>query len=178
MHNTLLENRPLAWAVLVCAVALGIFGVGGAKVKSVGAAAQDYYSKNMAADFTARETAAQSLLGIAVQLGTEDALVGPAQQALDSSRAAAASPAERYRAGEQLRLAIDLVYNALPAEKRDAVGGAAQGAWSEFNSRTSILSHSIPEYNKLARAAQKKLSGFPAGQLADLAGVKAEEMTA
>lgn len=70
------ENRPLACLVLVLAVLVGVLGIGTAKVRGVAGTALDYYNQNMAADFTARETAAQTILGIAGQeLGEDDAKV-------------------------------------------------------------------------------------------------------
>ena len=58
------ENRPLACLVLVLAVLVGVLGIGTAKVRGVAGTALDYYNQKMAADFTARETAAQTILGI------------------------------------------------------------------------------------------------------------------
>ena len=74
------ENRPLACLVLVLAVLVGVLGIGTAKVRGVAGTALDYYNQNMAADFTARETAAQTILGIAGQeLGEDDAKVQAAR---------------------------------------------------------------------------------------------------
>ena len=80
---TLKENRLVAWLVLAAAVLVGVLGIGTAKVRGVADVALDYYRQNMAADFTARETAAQTLLGIAGQeLGEADAKVQTAAAAL------------------------------------------------------------------------------------------------
>ena len=69
------ENRPIACLVLVLAVLVGVLGIGTAKVRGVAGTALDYYNQNMAADFTARETAAQTILGIAgVDVG--DKMIG------------------------------------------------------------------------------------------------------
>ena len=85
------ENRPLACLVLVLAVLVGVLGIGTAKVRGVAGTALDYYNQNMAADFTARETAAQTILGIAGQeLGEDDAKVQTAAAALAESQAATA----------------------------------------------------------------------------------------
>ena len=108
----------------------------------------------------------------------DDSLLQSAQAALDESCAAADDPAARYAAGLSLKTAVELLYNAMPADERDGQGSPAQMAWSEFTSRTAILSHAVPEYNELARTAAQKLSGFPAQLLADLAGAHTEEMTA
>ena len=154
------ENRPIACLVLVLAVLVGVLGIGTAKVRGVAGTALDYYNQNMAADFTARETAAQTILGIAGQeLGQ-----------------AAATPAEKYTAGTKLETAVGIVYNALPQAARDPQKSAAQLAWSEFVSRTDILSHSMEKYNTYAQAVQDTIEGFPASLLARLAGVDAQAM--
>jgi hypothetical protein len=159
------------------AVLAGVFGVGCAKVRSVAAPALTYYSDDMAADFTARESAAESLIQLAQAADVSSELVQAAQKALDASRDAK-TPSERYRTGEQLKLSVDLMYNAMPADERDGKGSPAQMAWSEFTSRTNILSHSIPTYNQLAREVQDKLGGFPATLLARMADAQVEVMTA
>ena len=166
------ENRPLACLVLVLAVLVGVLGIGTAKVRGVAGTALDYYNQNMAADFTARETAAQTILGIA---GQDDAKVQAAAGALAESQAAA-TPAEKYTAGTKLETAVGIVYNALPQAARDPQKSAAQLAWSEFVSRTDILSHSMEKYNTYAQAVQDTIEGFPASLLARLAGVDAQAM--
>lgn len=170
------ENRPLACLVLVLAVLVGVLGIGTAKVRGVADVALDYYRQNMQADFTARETAAQTILGIAeAELGADDAKVQTAAAALAESQAATA-PGEKYAAGTKLETAVGIVYNALPQAARDPQKSAAQLAWSEFVSRTDILSHSMEEYNTYAQAVQDTIEGFPASLLARLAGVDAQAM--
>ncbi|HIV88382.1 MAG TPA: hypothetical protein H9998_01525 [Candidatus Ruthenibacterium merdipullorum] len=170
------ENRPLAWLMLALAVLVGVLGIGTAKVRGVAGTALDYYNQNMAADFTARETAAQTILGIAGQeLGEDDAKVQTAAAALAESQAATA-PGEKYAAGTKLETAVGIVYNALPQAARDPQKSAAQLAWSEFVSRTDILSHSMEEYNTYAQAVQDTIKGFPASLLARLAGVDTQAM--
>ena len=57
----------------------------------------------------------------------------------------------------------------------DDKGGVLQTQYSEYLSRGNIIRQSsLPEYNEDARAAQKKLSGFPASLLAKLAGLSAD----
>ncbi len=160
------ENTALAVLALVLAAAAGIVGIGGVKARSAAAEPYAYYQTEMASDFALRESAAETILSLAQQQGVDPALIGDAQAALDESRAQAESPADRYRAGTQLKMTVELVYNSLPAAQRDGKGSPAQMAWSEFTSRTSILSHLVPEYNELARETRQKLSGFPARLLA------------
>ena len=167
------ENRALASLVLAAAVLLGVVGLGCAKVKSLAAEPRAYYEANMAADFAAREAAAESLLTLA-EGRVEDGLVQQARTALEESRGAA-TPADRYAAGLELKTAVELVYNALSS---DEPGSPAQMAWSEFTSRTAILSHAVPEYNEQARAAARRLSGVPASLWAKLTGAQAKEMVA
>ena len=61
---------------------------------------------------------------------------------------------------------MGVVYNALPQAARDPQKSAAQLAWSEFVSRTDILSHSMEKYNTYAQAVQDTIEGFPASLLA------------
>lgn len=48
----------------------------------------------------------------------------------------------------------------------DDKGSVLQTQWSEFLSRGNIIDNSADAYNEQARAAQKKLSGFPASLIA------------
>jgi hypothetical protein len=45
-------------------------------------------------------------------------------------------------------------------------------------SRGNIIDNSAPAYNEQARAAQKKLSGFPASLVSALAGAHVEQFSA
>ena len=64
-----------------------------------------------------------------------------------------------------MKLAVELLYLSLAEDERDSKGSAAQMAWSEFTSRTAILSHSIPEYNALVQEVQSAADGFPGSLL-------------
>lgn len=160
------ENFGLGGVVLVAALCAGMFGIGGEKASDFAQKPLDYYEQSMAADFTARETAADTILTLAKSAGGDAALIADAQAGLENSRAAA-TPAEKYRAGNEMKLAVELLYQSLSASERDSKGSAAQMAWSEFTSRTSILSHSIPEYNALVQEVQSAADGFPGRLLID-----------
>ena len=175
MKTSLWENRGLGAASVVLAAALALFVIGPAKTKGVAKPVQTYYATEMAADFAAREQAAQSIMGLATGEGVSESLLKGATQALTASLTAT-TPAARYQAGVALKTNVELIYNSLPAEMRDNKGSPAQMAWAEFTSRTAILSHTIPEYNERADAAQSKLSGFPGALMARIAGVSVEEM--
>lgn len=172
MNKTLWDNRALGAAALAVAMLAGVFGIGGAKLNAAANTAVTYYEDNMAADFTARESAAQSILSIAESEGVPTA---DARDALAASQEGG-SPVERYQAGLALATQVGLVYNSLPAGQRDSMGSAAQMAWSEFTSRTAILNRAVPEYNQLARQAAEKTAGFPAGLVAAVWGIQTEEM--
>ena len=174
MKKRLSENRALGALALACAVVLGVVVLGCVKVSGLADEALGYYQDNMSADFAAREAAADSLLALA-EGRVEDSLLQSARTALEESRAAR-SPSDRYAAGLELKTAVELLYNALPSDERDGQGSPAQMAWSEFTSRTAILSHAVPEYNELARAAARKTGGFPASLWAKLTGAQVQEM--
>ena len=72
-----------------------------------------------------------------------------------------------------LVFAMTVSYTHLDVYKRQL-----QTQWSEFLSRGNIIDNSADAYNEQARAAQKKLSGFPASLIAGLTGVQAEEFSA
>lgn len=154
------ENFALGGAALAVALCAGVFGIGGVKASTLAAKPTAYYEQSMASDFTARETAAQTIVTLAESSGGDAALIAQAKTGIEQSRAAQ-TPAEKYRAGNAMKLAVELLYQSLPESERDAKGSAAQMAWSEFTSRTSILSHSIPEYNALVQQAQSAAADFP-----------------
>ena len=170
------ENRPLACLVLVLAVLVGVLGIGTAKVRGVAGTALDYYNQNMAADFTGGERGRHRIVGIGGEERGEDDAKGQAAPSALAESQAAATPAEKYTAGTKLETAVGIVYNALPQAARDPQKSAAQLAWSEFVSRTDILSHSMEKYNTYAQAVQDTIEGFPASLLARLAGVDAQAM--
>ena len=154
--------------MLVLAVLVGVLGIGTAKVRGVAGTALDYYNQNMAADFTARETAAQTILGIAGQeLGEDDAKVQAAAGALAESQAAATRRKSIRRAPSwRRRWALCTMHCLRPRGTRRK--SAAQLAWSEFVSRTDILSHSMEEYNTLCPGRtgyNKGLSGLASGKV-------------
>ena len=64
------------------------------------------------------------------------------------------------------------------AKRAGDKGSVLQTQWSEFLSRGNIIDNSADAYNEQARAAQKKLSGFPASLIAGLTGAQAEEFSA
>lgn len=172
MKKSIWDNRVLGAAVLALAVLAGVLGIGGAKLNAAAQAAVTYYADNMSADFTARESAAQSLLSIAESAGLDTADAAAALQASQQAQ----TPSGRYEAGLALATQVGLLYNVLPADTRDAAGSAAQMAWSEFTSRTAILNRAVPAYNQLARDAAEKASGFPASLIAAVCGIHTEEM--
>lgn len=175
MKTSLWENRGLGAASIVLAAALALFAIGPVKTKGVAKPVQTYYAAEMAADFSAREQAAQSIISLAANEDVPKSLLDDAAQALTLSQTATV-PAERYQAGAALKTNVELIYNSLPAEMRDNKGSPAQMAWAEFTGRTAILSHTIPEYNERAADAKSKLSGFPGALMAQIAGVSVEEM--
>ena len=91
---------------------------------------------------------------------------------------AAEGPAQEYAANAALTASVGMLYEETRKVSGDDKGSVLQTQWSEFLSRGNIIDNSADAYNEQARAAQKKLSGFPASLIAGLTGVQAEEFSA
>ena len=174
---TLKENRLVAWLVLAAAVLVGVLGIGTAKVRGVAGVALDYYRQNMAADFTARGDRRADPSGHC----RAGAWRGRRQGA-DGCRRPGGKPGRRQPRRKNMRRAPSwkqpwaLCTTRCLRPRGTRRKSAAQLAWSEFVSRTDILSHSMEQYNTYAQAAEKTLKGFPASLLAKLAGVEIQAM--
>lgn len=168
------ENRRLAAVVLAAAVLLGVFGIGGAKARGVARSLQETYAEAIAGDLALRAAAAQNIVSVGeAALGENAVSVQAAHTALGLLESAN-GPAQAYQANVELTAAVGLLYEETRKAVGDDKGSVLQTQWSEFLSRGSIIDHAAPAYNEAARAAQKKLSGFPASLVAALAGADAE----
>ena len=85
---------------------------------------------------------------------------------------------QEYAANAALTASVGMLYEETRKVSGDDKGSVLQTQWSEFLSRGNIIDNSADAYNEQARAAQKKLSGFPASLIAGLTGVQAEEFSA
>jgi hypothetical protein len=190
-----LKNSAAALAVLILVAAVGIFGIGGAKLHSryaavqsaitTGAADDTSYGGDytVAAQLSARAAAAQSVVSAgSEQLGADDSYVTAAQQALDAATAAyagadASSLADVYDADAALEAALDALYAQMQAAAADPMKmGAAQTAYSSFNSAGRIVSNL--SYNALAQSYNEAASGFPANVIGALWGCGKAELFA
>ena len=172
------ENRRLAAIVLVVAVLLGVFGIGGMKARGVARDLQDDYADIIAGDLALRAAAAQSIVEVgASALGENAPSVEAARKALEMLEAAD-GPAGACRANAELTASIGMLYEETRKVIGDEKGSVLQTQWSEFLSRGDIIDRAAPTYNEQARAAQKKLSDFPASLVSALAGARAEQFSA
>lgn len=171
------ENRRLAAIVLAAAVLLGIFGIGGMKARGVARAVQEAYAESIAGDLALRAAAAQNIVSVGgAALGESAPSVAAAQKAL-AMLEEADGPAEAYAANVQLTAAVGMLYEEARKAVGDEKGSVLQTQWSEFLSRGDIIDRAAPAYNEQARAAQKKLSGFPASLVSALARARAEQFS-
>ena len=156
------ENRALACVVLAAAILGGTFGIGGAKLSSAARSVNEAYAQNIAGDLA---------------LGADAASVKTAKRAVEALEAAE-GPAQEYAANAALTASVGMLYEETRKVSGDDKGSVLQTQWSEFLSRGNIIDNSADAYNEQARAAQKKLSGFPASLIAGLTGAQAEEFSA
>ena len=157
------ENRALACVVLAAAILGGTFGIGGAKLSSAARSVNEAYAQNIAGDLALRAAAAQNI-------------IAEGEAALGAD--AASVKAQEYAANAALTASVGMLYEETRKVSGDDKGSVLQTQWSEFLSRGNIIDNSADAYNEQARAAQKKLSGFPASLIAVLTGVQAEEASA
>lgn len=158
------ENRALACVVLAAAILGGTFGIGGAKLSSAARSVNEAYAQNIIAEGEAA-------------LGADAASVKTAKRAVEALEAAE-GPAQEYAANAALTASVGMLYEETRKVSGDDKGSVLQTQWSEFLSRGNIIDNSADAYNEQARAAQKKLSGFPASLIAGLTGAQAEEFSA
>ena len=170
------ENRALACVVLAAAILGGTFGIGGAKLSSAARSVNEAYAQNIAGDLAL--PAAQNIIAEGeAALGADAASVKTAKRAVEALEAAE-GPAQEYAANAALTASVGMLYEETRKVSGDDKGSVLQTQWSEFLSRGNIIDNSADAYNEQARAAQKKLSGFPASLIAGLTGAQAEEFSA
>lgn len=172
------ENRALACVVLAAAILGGTFGIGGAKLSSAARSVNEAYAQNIAGDLALRAAAAQNIIAEGeAALGADAASVKTTKRAVEALEAAE-GPAQEYAANAALTASVGMLYEETRKVSGDDKGSVLQTQWSEFLSRGNIIDNSADAYNEQARAAQKKLSGFPASLIAGLTGAQAEEFSA
>ena len=160
------ENRALACVVLAAAILGGTFGIGGAKLSSAARSVNEAYAQNIAGDLALRAAAAQNIIAEGeAALGADAASVKTAKRAVEALEAAE-GPAQEYAANAALTASVGMLYEETRKVSGDDKGSVLQTQWSEFLSRGNIIDNSADAYNEQARAAQKKLSGFPASLIA------------
>lgn len=168
------ENQVLGAVVLAAAVLAGTFGIGGAKLSAAVSKTSDSYEEMIAGDLAQRAAAAQTIAEVGkAALGEESEsvqLVYRALSALDQAQ----TPAQDFAADTGLTSAVGMLYEEVRKTTGEQKGSVLQTQWSEFLSRGNIIANTAAEYNEQARKTEKKLSGFPAGLIAKLAGLKAE----
>lgn len=173
------RRRPFAAAVLALAIAIAVFGIGGARLKGARSAvlaqfsATNEYSAGITSDLAAQKDAAASFLRIAGSaLGTDT--VQQAQAALDAWNATGSDAlAGQYAAEHHLYTELDGLYNtyvregALPADDAERL----EELYATFVSAQATVDRAAAVYNGKARAFNETAAGFPANVLGALWGV-------
>ncbi|MEG1549816.1 MAG: hypothetical protein RR415_05970 [Ruthenibacterium sp.] len=171
---TWLENRKLAVTVLVFAVIFSVLGMGSMQVNRIGNKVQAQFADIIAGDLTARIAAAEGIVAAGEKTAGDTAAYTAAQEAVKAIKAAE-GPAAQYAASVALGNKIEALYENIHVVRGEPeIGSVLQMQLSEFRSRGNIMERQKGIYNETARAAQKKLRGFPAGIFAALTGTKAE----
>lgn len=187
--------QSAAAGVLACvlALAIGVFGIGGAKLHSRYTAVQQAFVTGTAEDtqwggdysvmaqLSARGNAAANVITSAGNdLGKDNARVQEARQALDDFNAALdgdAGPAALYDANAALGTAVDALYAELQAGSDTPLQmGAVQSQYSAFNSAGVVLGQLT--YNEMAQDYNEAASGLPASLAAALWNCKEAELFA
>ena len=166
-----LDTRAAGAAALVLAIVVGVFAIGGAKVKGLGKEATAYYNENIKAEMDTRVSDAKVLVQQGRQtLAADDAALTTAESALEEMEQAN-GPGETLAANTTLTAAVGQLYETLRKTVSDDKGSVLQTTWSDFLSRQNIIEFNyLDEYNTLAETAQRKASGFPASMLAKMVG--------
>lgn len=168
------ENRALASAVLVLAVLVGTFGIGGAKLSAAASKTADFYEEKIAGDLAVRAAAAQNIASAGqTALGADSESVVRVNKALEALEKAE-NPAEDFAANTDLTAAVGMLYEEVRKVTGSDKGSVLQTQWSEFLSHGNIITNTASEYNEKVRETEKKLSGFPARMLAGLVGAQVQ----
>ncbi|MEG2930410.1 MAG: hypothetical protein RR825_01365 [Ruthenibacterium sp.] len=165
------ENRKLAWAALALSVIVGVFGIGGAKIKGLGREAEQYYNTNLASDMVMRTNAAKAIVQVGESaLDKGDTALKAAQDTLHAMEKAK-TPREIMAANTDLTSSIGMLYETLHKTVNSNAGSVLKGQWEEFGSRQNIMNNQMDGYTKTVQKAQEAASGFPASLIARLVGM-------
>ena len=173
MEKRFTERRGIAWIVFVVVVAASVLGIGTVKLSGVAASCADTAGV-LRDDLSLQMNAARAIASAAEQAVPDALSLTDVQEGL-AAYDAADTLSGQYAAASALTSDVSLLYEEARTVLGDDKGGVLQTQYSEYLSRGNIIRQSsLPEYNEDARAAQKKLSGFPASLLAKLAGLSVD----
>lgn len=185
-----LGTKGVALVLSAVVMLAAFFGFGGVKLKGKANAAAQWYTVGVSADggynlseeLTTRENAAANILTTASNtLGADNAEVRTAQDALtvfrndlDGLNAGKTRMHAVYEDDAALGAAIDQLYAKLQEQAADPMKmGAVQGQYGQFNSAGTVIGNL--SYNEAVASYQQETSGFPAGLLKGLFGIKEVE---
>lgn len=171
MEKKWTENRPLATLALVVAIAVGVVGIGGAKLKGAVSVADEYYNKYILADMQLRLGAAQGVVAEGSVLEADNVALVQATEAV-RKLANATNSAQAMQANTAVTQTVGTLYETLRAQTGEpAKGSVLQTQWSELLSRGDRINHQQEAYTEQANKASKAKSGFPASLLAGIYGL-------
>lgn len=163
------RKRPFANILLVAAILVSVFGIGGARLKAQQSAVlkqyavTNQYNQGIQNDLAALADASASFINIAGSACGKDA-VQEAQAALDAWNAAAGDPASQYAAEHRLYSAVDGVYNTCVRE-HDLSPDAKERLeelYATVVSAQAVIDREGAAYNGEARAYNDLAESFPA----------------
>ena len=188
-----LRSRALAFVLAAAVLAVGVVGIGGAKLRARANEAAGWYTVgapgdngyNLNEELTLRANTAANVITTALNtpgLGAEAGAVTAAQAALDGFTACqealaggGAGMSEMYRANEALGTAIDMLYGEMQALADDPLNmGAVGQQYGQFNSAGTILGSL--HYNEAVTAYQNDTGGPWASVLKGLFGIEEVEV--
>jgi len=172
------RKKPAAAAVLAVAVAVGIFGIGGARLAGqYGDILSDYsngvdrYGHGIQTDFSAQADAAASMIRVAEDVdGADGAVIEAAAETLDlwNNASDPQSPAKQYTLNQDLYYAVDAMFT----DAYDTANGKQKGQlddlYSTFTSAQATIDRAGAAYNEKAAAYNEKAGKFPANLIAGL----------
>jgi hypothetical protein len=179
-----LKKGSTASLIFVAVVLAAVVGIGGAKLRGGYNAVYDSYAKQSAKGYTisqdlgkSADAAANVIRMSGNLLGTDNAEIAAAQQALDNWNAVGGGPAEQYRANADLVAAVDAVYQEVSASAGSADAVSAIGTqYTQMTSQQDILRRETNAYNTEAQAYNKTAGSFPANLIGALWGAGKVEL--
>lgn len=172
----MVENRKLAWAVLVVCVLVSVFALGGGAVGRERSRVIKVFNEGADTSLTTRHSMDAYLDGAGeaaklmaneaeMRLGASD-LTASALKNADLVGKDEADLDDRYAAYTELKAQVEKIYNDMYNQLSDADFRDFKLAYDDFWGQDDLISHD--SYHGLARAYNRLIAGFPGSVVAGL----------